>query len=56
VVPGYAPPVPSFRYLIVFVIILLLLRRVTGVPISIVGSVVLTIVLSFIMRRFDGGG
>jgi hypothetical protein len=48
--------VPSFRHLVVFVIILLLLRRVTGVPISIVGSVVLTIVVSFIMGRFDRGG
>ncbi|HSF84823.1 MAG TPA: hypothetical protein VLG28_04065 [Acidimicrobiia bacterium] len=47
---------PSFRHLVVFVIILLLLRRVTGVPISIVGSVVLTIVVSFIMGRFDRGG
>ncbi len=46
---------PSFRHLVVFVIILLLLRRVTGVPISIVGSVVLTIVVSFIMGRFDRG-
>ena len=47
---------PSFRHLVVFVIILLLLRRVTGVPSSIVGSVVLTIVVSFIMGRFDRGG
>lgn len=39
-----------YTSLVIFVIILLLLRRVTGMQISIVGSVLLTIVVSLIVR------
>jgi hypothetical protein len=39
-----------YTSMLVFVVILLVLRRVLGVPVSIVGSVVLTIVVSYVMR------
>ena len=42
--------VRPFTSLIVFAIILVVLRRVTGIPISIVGSLVLTLVVTGIMH------
>jgi hypothetical protein len=45
-----------FRHLLIFVLILVLLRRFTGVQVSILGSVVLTIVVSFIVSRLDRWG
>ncbi len=44
---------PSFRHLVIFVIVLVLLRRFAAVPVSIVGSVVLTIVVSLIINVLD---
>ncbi|MDJ0962288.1 MAG: hypothetical protein QNJ88_16695 [Acidimicrobiia bacterium] len=40
-----------FTSLVVFALILVLLRRVTGIPISIVGSLALTVVVNLIMMR-----
>jgi hypothetical protein len=45
-----ALPVRPFTSLIVFAIILVVLRRVTGIPISIVGSLVLTLIVTGIMH------
>jgi hypothetical protein len=45
-----------FRHLLIFVLILVVLRRFTGVQVSILGSVVLTIVVSFIVSRLDRWG
>ena len=45
-----------FRHLLIFVLILVLLRRFTGVQVSILGSVVLTIVVSFVVSRLDRWG
>ena len=42
-----------FTSLLVFALILVLLRRVTGIPISIVGSLALTIVVNLIMARLS---
>ncbi len=42
-----------FRNLAVFIVVLLLMRRFLGFQISIVGSVVLTIVVSLIVSKFD---
>ena len=42
-----------FRHLLIFVLILVLLRRFTGVQVSILGSVVLTVVVSLIVSRLD---
>jgi hypothetical protein len=42
-----------FRHLLIFVLILILLRRFTGIQVSILGSVVLTIVVSLIVSRLD---
>ncbi len=44
-------PMRPFTSLVVFALILVLLRRVTGIPISIVGSLALTIVVNVIMAR-----
>ncbi len=46
-------PFSSVRNLVVFVLILLVLRRFLGFQISIVGSVALTIVVSMIVNRLD---
>ena len=40
-----------FTSLVVFALILILLRRVTGIPISIVGSLALTVVVNLIMEN-----
>ncbi len=50
---GYARPVPTFRHLLIFTLILLVLDRFTAVQVSVVGSLVLTIVISILMARFD---
>lgn len=42
-----------FRHLLVFVLILVLLRRFTGVQVSILGSLALTVVVSLVMSRLD---
>lgn len=42
-----------FRHLLIFVLILILLRRFTGIQVSILGSLVLTVVVSVIMARLD---
>ena len=52
--PGYARRM--FRHLLVFVLILVLLRRFTGVQVSILGSLVLTVVVSFVVARLDRWG
>ena len=41
-----------FRQLVIFALMLLLLRRVFGIQISIVGSIVLTVLLSLLFARF----
>jgi hypothetical protein len=41
-------PLTSF---LVFALILVILRRVTGIPISIVGSLVLTVVVNVLVAR-----
>lgn len=41
-----------FTSLVVFALILIVLRRVTGIPISIVGSLALTVVVNLLMARF----
>jgi hypothetical protein len=41
--------VPSFRHLVIFALVLVLLRRFFAVPVSIGGSIVLTIVVSLIV-------
>ena len=48
---GYARRV--FRRLLIFVLILVLLRRFTGIQVSILGSLLLTFVVSVIMSRLD---
>lgn len=50
---AYAREVPSYRNLLVFVIILVLLRRFTAIPVSIVGSLVLTVVVSLVIAGLD---
>lgn len=45
-----------FRHMLVFVLILLLLRRFTGVQVSILGSIVLTLVVSLIMAQLGRRG
>ena len=45
-----------FRHLLIFVLILILLRRFTGIQVSIVGSVVLTVFVSLVVSRLDGWG
>jgi hypothetical protein len=44
-----------FTSLVVFALILIVLRRVTGIPISIVGSLVLTVAVNVIMARLTSG-
>ena len=51
---GYARRM--FRHMLVFVLILLLLRRFTGVQVSILGSIVLTLVVSLIMAQLGRRG
>ena len=43
-----------FTSFVVFAIVLVLLRRVTGIPVSIVGSLVLTLVVNLIVTRLMG--
>ena len=45
-------PYASF---VVFVVVLIILKRVLALPISIGGSIVLTIVVWFIVRSLDSG-
>jgi hypothetical protein len=45
----------SFRSLVIFVIILVLLDRFTPITVSIIGSVVLTILVSAVVSRLDRG-
>jgi hypothetical protein len=45
--------VPTFRYLVIFTLVLIVLDRFLTVPVSIVGSLVLTIVLSLAFRAFQ---
>jgi len=52
--PGYSRCV--FRHVLVFVLILVLLRRFTAVQVSILGSVALTVVVSLIVSRLDRRG
>jgi MFS superfamily sulfate permease-like transporter len=40
-----------FTSFVVFALLLIVLRRVTGIPISIVGSLVLTVAVNLIMAR-----
>ena len=40
-----------FTSFLVFALILVILRRVTGIPISIVGSLVLTVVVNVLVAR-----
>jgi hypothetical protein len=44
-----------YRHLLVFVLILVLLRRFTGIQVSILGSLILTVVVSVIMSKLDRG-
>jgi hypothetical protein len=48
--------VPTFRSLVVFALLLVLLRRFFGLQISIVGSIVLTIVVSLILTGLTRRG
>ena len=45
----YPPAVPAFRSLVIFALVLVVLRRFFAVPVSIGGSIVLTIVVSLIV-------
>jgi len=40
---------PSLRHLVIFVLVLVLLRRFLAVPVSIAGSLILTVVVSIIV-------
>ena len=42
-----------FRHLLIFVLILILLRRFTGIQVSILGSVLLTIGVSLLVSGLD---
>ncbi len=42
-----------YRQLLIFVLILVLLRRFTAIQVSILGSLVLTIVVSLLVSRLD---
>ncbi|MDJ0498967.1 MAG: hypothetical protein QNJ89_14125 [Acidimicrobiia bacterium] len=42
-----------FRQLLIFVLILVLLRRFTAMQVSILGSLVLTLLVSLIVSRLD---
>jgi hypothetical protein len=43
-----------FTSFLIFALILVILRRVTGIPISIVGSLVLTILVNIVIIRLAG--
>jgi hypothetical protein len=45
-----------FRHVLVFVLILVLLRRFTAIQVSILGSVALTVVVSLVVSRLDRRG
>lgn len=40
---------PSLRHLVIFVLVLILLRRFLAVPVSIAGSLILTVVVSIVV-------
>ncbi len=40
---------PSLRHLVIFVLVLVVLRRFLAVPVSIAGSLVLTVVVSLLV-------
>jgi len=42
-----------YRTFVVFVLVLIVLRRFGGVPVSVTGSIVLTIVVSLIVRAIS---
>jgi hypothetical protein len=48
-VSGTLAAMPSLRHLVIFVLVLVVLRRFLAVPVSIAGSLVLTVVVSLIV-------